>query len=323
MNLPFISDPDGISNNDYHHSDQFKEFKSSTAFKDWLISPKYARYKELNPEPEVYNPAFAMGSIWHDMLAALVNTGKADNFKKNWEIFEPPINETTGQPYGTTTNKFKDALDIATEKANGRELCSMQDVETARKMIKELTGGNPHLSKDINFLIRRGKAEISHFCEYEGYKFKYRTDLKTASKIIDWKTCPLGTAIPSEIHRQIIKFNYHISAAFYQFFDHLITGEWRSFYWVFQEKEPPYDFIIESADNWAYEISRESDGTQIALPKIGAITFNKLLEQYIHCRNNDDYQGYSSMIQPGFREQRIHESKVPIWYENMLLEYFN
>lgn len=323
MELPFISSPEGITNHEYHNGERFKEFISSSILENWLISPKYARYKELNPEPEEYKQHFAAGSIWHDMLAGLVNAGNLEKYKRHWHIFEPPINKTTGNAYGPTTNAYQDAVALALQKNPGKELCASTDVERAEIMINELLKGNPHLSPDINFLIKKGKAEISSFCQYQGHKFKYRSDLETISKIIDWKTLPQGAAHPNEVHRQIIKFNYHFKAAFYQFFHHEITGRWKSFYWVFQEKEPPFDFIIESADNWAFEIEVDFNGHQIAHPKTGALLFMKVLEQYIYCRENDYYPGYSSMIQPGFKDQRIHESKVPGWYQNQILEYFN
>ena len=45
-----------------------------------------------------------------------------------------------------------------------------------------------HISKQIRQILKWGKAEVSHFVEYEGCKFKYRPDVETAKKIIDWKT---------------------------------------------------------------------------------------------------------------------------------------
>lgn len=323
MKLPFISEPEEITNHDYHNADKFKDFISSSQFDDWLISPKSARYKELNPdEDQEFKPHFVKGSVYHDMLSSLINTGNIEGYKDNWHEFSPPINPLTNKPFGESTKKFQDAVEIAINESGGRELCQTSHVENARKMIDELLNGNPHLSKDINFLIRRGKAEISHFVEYLGQKFKFRTDLETPYKIVDWKTLPKEKAHPLEIFRQIIKFNYHVKAAFYQFFEHEISGKWKSFYWVFQENEPPYDFIIVSADNWAFEIAKDEFGETIPIPKIGAITFMKVLDQYIKCRETSEYLGYSSMIQPGFRGQRILEPKVPIWYENQMFNYF-
>ena len=323
MELPMISSPYGISNEDYHNGKEFKNFLSSSQLKDFLVSPKYFRYKELNPEEEGVKLHFNRGSVYHDMLACLANDGNIEGFRDYWAEFKEPINEKTGKAYGPQTKAYVEAYEDARIQASGRDLCGAEDIALAYAMIGELIDKNSHLSKDIRFLIKVGKGEISHFCKYQGQGFKYRTDLKTSGKIVDWKSCAGKTAHPGEVHRQIIKFNYHISGAFYQFFDHLTTGEWRSFYWVFQETEPPFDFIIESADNWCFEVSRNEDGEKIGIPKIGAMIFLKILEEYLNCRETGIYHGYSSLIQPGFRGQRIHSGKPPGWYNNILINFFN
>jgi len=323
MQQQFTSNPNEITNFDYHNSEKYKGYISSSQIKDFIISPKYFRWKELNPEPEKYKPHFALGSVYHDMLAAIANTGKVDNFKKNWHIFEPPVNERTGYLYGPTTKAFLEASEVAKNEAGSRGLCVESDISTAFSMVEELIGNNMHLSKDIKFLLKVGKAETSHFCVYEGFGFKHRTDLETKSKIIDWKTAPLKSIHPNEIRKQIVKFDYHITAAFYQFFNFISTGQWKSFFWVFQEKEPPYDFIIESADNWAFEITRNDDNQQIAIPKIGATILLKVLEQYIQCRETGVYPGYSIYIQPGYRGQRINRSKPPAYYQNQVTNFYD
>ena len=116
------------------------------------------------------------------------------------------------------------------------------------------------------------------------------------------------------IEKQIEKYGYHISAAMYQFFDHLVTGKWRNFYWVFQEKAPPFDFLIVSAANWAFDI--HPDGKeQIAIPNVGAILFIKLMEQYILCTEKNEYPGYSIFVREDWLKHRIYVPKVPGWYE--------
>jgi len=321
--LPYISGPNEITNNDYHNGDKYNDFLSSTKLKYFLTSPKWYKWLEDHPEDEEVNLAYQFGGLYHSMLASIVNTGDLNGFKDDHAIFIPPINQTTGKPYGITSGAYLTAYNFAKEQSGGKELCTQDQIDLAQIMINELMDGNPHLSKDIQFLIRNGKAEESGFCEYQGYKFKYRTDLKTKSKIVDWKTCAKDAAHPEEIHRQIIKFNYHISAAFYQFFDFQITGKWKPFFWIFQEKESPFDFLIESADNWAFEITKNDDGSQIALPKCGAVTFIKLMEQYILCRESDIWPGYSIFVQPGFRNQRINYSQPPGYYKKLMFNFFN
>jgi hypothetical protein len=188
-------------------------------------------------------------------------------------------------------------------------------------MIDMLLNGNSHLSPQVRNLIKIGKAEISHFCEYQGQKFKYRTDLKTAKKIVDWKNTKLESPKPENWSREVIKYNYHISAAFYQFFEFLLTGVWKDFYWIAQESEPPYDFNILSAQYWTYDIDHQ-DGNVIEM-HTGAMMFQNLLEYWILCCERNEWPGYSIFIKPNYLGQRIGFPRIPGWYENNNLDFFD
>jgi len=307
MKLPFISKPDEIPINDYH-GEKFKEFCSSSTLKTFLTSPKKAKYWMDHPDEKPNTAALKFGSVYHDHLAAMTNGTDCNN----WQIFEPPVNEKTGKPYGNTSRAWDEAM--IEQAVPDKELCLKDDMDLVDTMINELLTGNPHLSKDINIFIKNGTAEESFFAEYQGCKFKVRTDVRTRNKIIDWKTCADGLAEPGVVERQIIKYGYHISAAMYQFFDHLITGKWRNFYWVFQEKSPPFDFLIVSAAEWAFDI--QPDGKdQIAIPKVGAFLFIKLMEQYILCTEKNEYPGYSIFVREDWLKHRIYVPKIPAWHE--------
>lgn len=306
MNLPHISKPDEIPISDYH-GEKFKEFCSSSTLKTFLKSPKKAKYYMDNPDNKEKD-FFKFGSLYHDHLAAMVNGTDCNN----WIPFEPPVNPKTGKAYGNTSQAWELAMEE--QAMPGKELCLKSDLSLMDKMIDELLNGNSHLSKDINTFIKNGRAEESFFAEYQGCKFKVRTDVRTRNKIIDWKTCADGFAEPGMVERQIEKNGYHISAAMYQFFDHLITGKWRNFYWVFQEKTPPYDFLIVSASEWAFDITYDGK-EQIAIPQVGAILFIKLLEQYILCTEKNEYPGYSIFVREDWLKHRIYKPKVPGWYE--------
>lgn len=285
-----------------------------------MTSPLFARYTLDHPQ-EKDTESMSRGSVYHSMLASLTNRGDLSDFEKEFFLFEAPKNPKTGEPYGHTSKAYQEARELAIMENKGKIPCSEAEKQTAQDMIDMLLNGNPHLSEQIRNFIKIGKAEQSHFCEYQSQKFKYRTDLKTAKKIIDWKTCPLETPKPEEFARQIIKYNYHISAAFYQFFEFLLTGKWKDFYWVAQESEPPYDFNILSAENWTYEIDH-SDGTVIQM-HTGAIMFQKLIEYWILCCERKEWPGYSIFIQPDWKGQRIGSPQVPGWYENQMFEYFD
>jgi hypothetical protein len=121
---------------------------------------------------------------------------------------------------------------------------------------------------------------------------------------------------------EIIKYGYHISAAFYQFFEFLLTGKWKEFYWIAQESKPPYDFNILSSANWTYELSQDEERTIIE-NKIGAEIMNKLLEYYILCCERNEWPGYSIFLQPNWLGQRIGFPTVPGWYQQKAFEFFD
>lgn len=313
--LPHISQQ--ISNEDYHNGEIFKEFCSSSNLKLMMTSPKYARYALDHPEKKE-SETMSQGSVYHSMLASLTNAGDLSQFEKEYFIFSPPINPRTNEPYGWTSKAYQEAMQSEVVLNEGKLPCSETEKQIAESMIDELLNGNPHLSPTVNHLIKIGRAEQSHFLEYQGQKFKYRTDLKTSKKIIDWKKTRLESPKPGKWEREIIKYNYHISAAFYQFFEFVLTGKWKNYYWIAQEDEPPFDFLIHSASQWTYGIS--SSG--IIETGIGAQMLNNLLEYWILCCEKDQWPGYSIFLQPDWKNQRIGYPTPPGWYQQQTFEFF-
>ncbi len=318
MKLPFISKPSEITNEDYHNSDQFKEFCSSSMLKLMLVSPKYARYALDNPK-DIESEAKSQGSVYHSMLESLANRGDLSGFDEDYFIFNPPKNPRTNNPYGFDTKAYQEAVECEVQSNEGREPCSEGQKKIAESMIDELLNGNPHLSPTIKHLIKIGSAEQSHFLEYQGQKFKYRSDLKTAKKLVDWKKTRLGFPKPEMFNKEIVKWNYHISAAMYQFLEFMLTGVWKNFYWVTQEDQPPFDFLIHSSSEWTYNIS--SEGTVEMMP--GAMHFQKLIDYWILCSERKQWSGYSIFLQPDWKGQRIGHPEIPGYYYKNDFEFFD
>lgn len=322
--LPFISAPNEISNDDYHNGKMFEKFISSSELKQLQISPKWMKYCQDHPEDtrNISIENAMKGNVYHDMLASYTTFGDFSEFEKNWAVFDPPVNPSTGKSYGYDSMKYVAAYQEFLILNPGKGVCSQAEIDLAKTMIGELLDGNKHLSKDVRFLIKHGKAEQSHFCEYQGGFFKYRTDLKTSNKIVDWKTCQFEVPKIENWSKQVIKMGYDVSAAFYQFFDHQITGKWRSFYWVAQEKEPPFDFNIICADNWAFEITEDGDGGQTVIANVGAQKFIKLMETYLMCVERGEWPGYSVFTQPDYRNTRLSVAPVPGYEQGKLLNFY-
>lgn len=310
-----------LPNEEYHRGERFKDFLSSTQIKDYMVSPKFARFKALHPELfEIGVEAAEKGSLYHDAMESIVNTGSLDKWRNSLLIFQPPINERTGCPYGRETQKYKEALAEAIDTNPGKSLTSSSDAQLVETMVFELLNCCRETSKQIKQILsfKQTKAEVSHFVEYKGCKFKYRPDVETAKKIIDWKTVAVDDLHEDTVNRVITKFHYGISAAFYQFMEHERTGVWKEFYWVMQQKTAPYDAVFVSAANWAYHME---DG----VVKMGAsaLVFKKLLEQHIYCSQNNDFDGAQIFIQPGFKGRRIMIPDTPSFEKNRLFNFYN
>ena len=253
-------------------------------------------------------------------MESIVNTGSLDKWRNSLLVFQPPINERTGCPYGRETQKYRDALAEAVAANPGKSLTSSADVQLVETMVYELLNCCRETSKQIKQILsfKQTKAEVSHFVEYKNCKFKYRPDVETAKKIIDWKTVAVDDLHEDTVNRIITKFHYGISAAFYQFMEHERTGVWKEFYWVMQQKTAPYDAVFVSAANWAYHME---DG----IVKMGAsaLLFAKLLEQHVYCTQNNDFDGAQVFIQPGFKGRRIMIPDTPSFEKNRMFNFYN
>ena len=332
MKLPYISAPNGITNEQYHTGEQYKNFVSSSVLKNILISPLWLKYCQDHPEDDEPAKQWKLeGNCYHGILASIANTGSMADFDKNCVIFDPPVNDKTGEPYGYNTAKFKDVYEHVVNNNTGKEIYSRTEYDNSKAMIKHLRSGNKHLSKIVNKLLKIGKAEVSFFCQhsandlvqYDSGLLKIRPDLYTFNKIIDWKTVArINNEAPlkqDQFANVITKLGYGFSAAMYQYIIWMITGHWKSFYWVVQDKLPPYDFNIISADQWAFEVS---NGQMVGIGKHAEI-FLKSLEQYLYCLEKNEWPGVSIFTKPDYRGQRIAQCKIPGYEYIKEYEFFN
>lgn len=302
----------------YHNAEPYSEYLSSTQIKHYMVSPKYAKYAFEHPEEFAINPdSAAKGSLFHHAMEHFCKTGETSGWKDGIIVFNPPINPKTEQPYGVTSQKYKDALSELQEKNKGAYIYSQEDIDLVNTMTTELLENCGDTSTQIAKILSWGKPEVSHFVEYNGCKFKYRPDLETEKKIVDWKTVSADDLHEDTIAKTICKFGYDISAAFYQFFEHERTGVWKDFYWIMQQKNPPYDAVLVSAENFAYKVE---DG--MVKMGIGALKLQKLLDMHISCKKSGVYEGAQSFIMPGVRGRRIMKPESPAYENYKTIEFF-
>jgi len=306
----------GLSNFDYHNSAPYTEYLSSTALKNHLKSPRFFKWKLDHPDEEK-SDALEFGSLFHEAMQMFAEGVTPDAFPKLFRervaVFEPPVNEKTGQPYGTATKVYKEAYDAFLQSNNGKPIADEEDIELVHNMTLSLLCGCGATSKQVRDLLKWGKPEVSHFVEYEGRKFKYRPDLETKRKIIDWKTVSTSDLSERSINSIIAKFGYDISGAFYQFMEHERSGAWKNFYWCFVSKQPPFDAVLVDASNWTYDYDPATD---VVMPQVGAIKMKRLLDLHIKCTEENEWPGAEIYIPADDFGRRIMCPTPPQWEIN-------
>jgi len=329
FSLPYMSKPDGIPNEDYHNSEKFSAFISSTGLKQYKTSPLWFKYAVENNVGDISKEAQVMGNAYHDYLASIANCKSDKLFMDAYVIFEEPVNPRTAEPYGISTKAYAEAEEYAKSQNPGKMLITENSLKIIKEMVNHLQYGSKENSSDIRMLLRHGRAERSYFCEYEGAYFKFRADLSTSKKIIDWKTVAADDLHMDTIIKIINNYGYDISAAFYQFFNHIITGRWKEFYWVFQQKSPPYDFVIVNSAPFTYEFAYETINNKrqkiVTETNVGARKFHALLEQHIHCVENNYWPGAAIFIPEGTfgvtKGKRIMECELPPYHRKEITFY--
>lgn len=306
-----------LSNEAYHHEKPYTDYLSSSQLKLYAKSPLFFKYTIDNPTEEKTD-ALKLGSLFHLFVECASNHQEdseaiLDAWNSQVAVFDAPINEKTGQPYGATTKAYKEAYDAFVLTNDGKIIASKDDIELVQNMATSLFDEQSATSRQVVKLLKWGKSEVSHFVEYEGCKFKYRPDLETRKKMIDWKTISTDDLSERSINNIIAKFGYDISAAFYQFMEHQRTGVWKEFYWVFVSKSAPYDCVMVDASNWTY---KKDDETDIVFPQVGAIKMQALLDMHIKCTKEQKWQGAEIFIQEDGFGNRIMTPIPPSWEIN-------
>lgn len=328
----------GLSNDQYHRGELEREYLSSSQLKWYRKSPRYAKhmldaltYRDATVVcnnsaviniAEGKSDALHFGSLFHSYIecAAKRVNNDPDTIEELWmqqlAVFTPPLNESKGQPYGSTTKAYAAAYESFL-KANGNKLIASQnEIDTVKAMVRSLMYESGATSEQVKKLLNWGKPEVSHFIEYEGCKFKWRPDLESPRKIVDWKTVATDDLSEESINRIILKYDYHISSAMYQFFTHEQSGVWKQFILALVSKVPPYDSVMVDMANYGYRYYLEDDFVSMGP---GAMEFKELLDLHIKCTKENHWPGAENAI-PEDNGVRIMEIMPPRYYSNRFIE---
>jgi ATP-dependent exoDNAse (exonuclease V) beta subunit len=253
----------GIPNADYHHD--YPDFISSTSLKEYGESQM--KFLAKSQEERVHKYHFDFGSLWHDMIAARHPQG--ENWEPYYHVFQPAINEKTGQPYGSDTKAQQEARALALSENPNKVMISQTDKDACDAMVDRLFNKETKgLFKSFDFfhkMFERGTPEASYFAPkfYKGINVRVRPDLdgncsmSGKSFILDYKSIDFPL---SEFKNRIEKLHYDISAAMYVEVKKQYMREngfvpkggeaMVDFYWLVQEKSYPYDWMVVSAEHY-------------------------------------------------------------------------
>lgn len=276
-----ITQINNLPNDVYHNSDEYKEYWSSSNLKYYYSdTPKEAYFQKFVAEKNEQSDALTFGSALHDFLASKHINGQPFTYNE----FEPPINQTTGKPYGKGTKAYDTEL---SQIVNPISSDNMQTINDIWQMLKTHEDAWYIFEK----ILRQGIAEPSFFVNGI-HKYKYRPDVLTDELIADWKSISKNYWSIHGLKSRLFGLGYHISAAMYQYFEHMRTGIWKPFIIVWLMKEPPYDLLIDDISRFAFELI----GDNQVIPNAGAKIFLAIKDQHEACQAANYWPGISAQF---------------------------
>lgn len=268
-----------LDNEIYHNSELYKEFWSSSNIKNYMKSPREAYYQKYIAENKT-TEAMTFGNQLHDFLASKHIKGQPFNYN----TFEPPANPKTCEAYGKTTKAYQE------------QLLSIENPITADEM--ELINDIWSMIKNSQYawffekeILGKGIAEPSFFVDGL-HKYKYRPDVVTDKYIFDYKSVGKMYWEKRKLNYRVSDLGYDISAAMYQYFEHVRTGIWKPFYLIWLMKEPPFDILIHDISTYCYE----NIGKNEVIVNSGANVWLKLKEQHELCQVSEQWPGLANQF---------------------------
>jgi exodeoxyribonuclease VIII len=228
----------------------------------------WAKHMDPNRWPAEATPAMVIGSAVHTSVL------EPDEWDATYAVTPAGINRRT--------NAGKAEWDVFTTAAGSRTVISREDADLVGK-ISEGVFNHPAAG---GLLGLPGKAETSLFWKdaETGLECKCRPDylLDDGSTIVDLKTTE--SASPADFMQSIVKFRYHVQAAWYLHGVEQATGKRpEQFVFVAVEKRPPFACAV-------YVAAPE-------MVQIGWDTARANLNLLAECMAADAWPGYSDQVE--------------------------
>lgn len=237
-------------------------------------SPEKFMYQEEHPEDPT--PALIFGQMVHKMIL------EPETFDDDFVIC-PECDRRTKEGKAIWASFIEGAGD--------KTLIKAEDYDKALAMRNAL------MENDLVKKLLSGKHEVPLFWtdELTGEVCKVRLDcftpLSNGAVVIDYKTT--SDASTESFMRSAINYGYDFQAAMYSEAVKRTMDKDVVFYFIAQEKEPPYAFNVLAADD--------------RLVRRGYDTFRELLGIYHECKVTGNWYGYMGI------ENQINLLELPAW----------
>lgn len=277
-----ITQVDNLDNNIYHNSEKYSEYWSSSNIKKYMETPREAKFQKDKTEHDE-TKAMNQGSKLHDYLASKHIKGQ----KFDYNIFEAPVHLTgkyKGQAYGYDTKAYQEAAALIHNPITADEMELINDIWA---MVRK-SDYSWYFEKEI---LGKGIAEPSFFVDGL-HKYKYRPDVLTDKYIFDYKSVAKMKWTAKDLNTVVTNRGYDISAAMYQYFEHVRSGIWKPFILIWLMKEPPFDILIHDISPYCYE----PFGNNEVIVNSGANVFLKLKEQHELCQVTEQWPGLANQF---------------------------
>jgi hypothetical protein len=284
---------ENLANDEYHNGKDYAAFWSSSNLKNYLKTPKEAKFQKL----EKSEPSAAMiwGTIVHDFMFSKHKKGQS------FDYADAPINPQTREAFGMTSEKYKEAKKLY------RNLISQEKRENLAGVWDCLiTSNDAGFFKEI---LTNGTPECSYFFEDGEFLYKTRHDVTLDNIIVDYKTLTKKEWSILGMSRRVANFQYDFSAAMYQYFEFKRTGIWKPFYLIWLMVEPPFDYLVMDISEFCYEYQND-----FLVKNVGAINFEKSIKIHENCMFINNFPGITAQIPLNEDGYRIAKIKPAAWY---------
>jgi len=269
-----------LSHDEYHAD---KERISASGLK--IIAGQSLRHFKNRQEGETEETdALLFGGAYHCFIL------ERSEFYRKYAILDEAERTEKDKNMASNKNKEWKANFLEAAGSAGQTVITRADYETIKAMQDAL-----YQNKDIAELLIGGDAEVSFHFDVGNLQGKCRFDYVKGGTAIDLKTTK--DASPREFGMDAYRRKYHIQAAFYSDVLTAEQGKKAVFYYIAQEKKPPYISQLYVVSDSVIEKGRTE--YQNAIEKLQAAIAFDFWPAY---ENLLEYGGARELFYPNFKD---------------------